>query len=414
MNIIFLSIGGLSDLGDNAVYPDLLRYFRDKGHSIHIVCQREKRSKLPTEMLMEHGMKVLRVKTGNITKTNIIEKGVATLMIGMQFKNAINRYFGNIKFDLVLYSTPPITVASTISFLKKRDNAFCYLMLKDIFPQNALDIGLLKTTGWRGLVTRYFKIKEKKLYLLSDSIGCMSEANVDFLKKNNIYLKENKIEVCPNTIDPIKIGNVNKNNLRKKFKLPKDKVIFVYGGNFGKPQNIDYIIEVLKSNEKKANCHFVMCGSGTEFYKIIEYGNSVDNNYIKVLESLSKKEYDELLDACDVGLIFLDHRFTIPNFPSRLLDYMNHGLPIIAATDINTDIGQVITRGGFGWWCESNDVKNYGLIIDQIICEPSLIKEKGAIGRKYLEDNYNTKVAYEKIMDAYKNSKIGVEEINNV
>ncbi|MFP3489262.1 glycosyltransferase WbuB, partial [Staphylococcus sp. SIMBA_130] len=74
MNVIFLSIGGLSDLGENAVYPDLLRHFRDKGHSVHIVCQRERRSGLPTELKVEHGMKVLRVKTGNITKANLFEK----------------------------------------------------------------------------------------------------------------------------------------------------------------------------------------------------------------------------------------------------------------------------------------------------------------------------------------------------
>lgn len=413
MNIIFLSIGGLNNLGENAVYPDLLRYFRDKGHSVYVVCQREKRYGLPTEMLIEQGMKVLRIKTGNITKTNMIEKGIATLMIGKQFKNAINKYFGDIKFDLVLYSTPPITIANTVSFLKKRDNAFSYLMLKDIFPQNALDLCLLKKTGWKGLVTRYFLAKEKSLYLLSDHIGCMSEANVDFLRKNYDYLEKDKIDICPNTINPIEIHDIDKNALREKYKLPKGKTIFVYGGNFGKPQGVDYIIEVLKNNETNPNCHFVMCGSGTDFYKIKEYGKNADNSYITVLDSLSKQEYDELLDACDVGLIFLDHRFTIPNFPSRLLDYMNHGLPVIAATDKNTDVGEVITNGGFGWWCESNDVYHYKSILNMVISNPMLIKEKGLLGRMYLEENYHTKIAYERIMSAYKDRKKKVED-NNV
>src|SRR5690554_2271566 len=144
MNIVFLSIGGLHDLNENIVYPDLLRFFRDKGHSVYVVCQRERRSGLQTEMNIEHGMKVLRVKTGNITKTGLIEKEISTFLIGWQFKKAIKEYFGDVKFDLILYSTPPITITKTVAFLKKRDRATAYLMLKDIFPQNACDIGLLK------------------------------------------------------------------------------------------------------------------------------------------------------------------------------------------------------------------------------------------------------------------------------
>jgi len=404
MNVIFLSIGGLTDLGENTVYPDLLRCFRDNGHSVYVVCQRERRSKLQTEMKTEHGIKVLRVKTGNITKTNLIEKGISTLLIGYQFRKAIKRYFEDVKFDIVLYSTPPITIASSVSFIKKRDNAFSYLMLKDIFPQNALDIGMLKKSGLKGILTKYFFKKEKELYLHSDYIGCMSEANVNFLKKNNSYLNEDRIEVCPNTINPLIIKNVDKSLLRKKFNLPQNKVIFLYGGNFGKPQDVNYIIEVLNHHSGIRNIHFVMCGSGTEFYKIKDYVKDKGSNHITVLDSLSKQAYSDLLDACDVGLLFLDHRFTIPNFPSRLLDYMNHSMPVLAATDRNTDVGDVILNGEFGWWCESNNVNSYEKIINEISTNPQVIKEKGNSARKYLEQHFNTKIAYDRITNAFKKS----------
>lgn len=402
MNIIFLSIGGLNDLSENAVYPDLLRYFRDMGHSIYVVCQREKRLGLNTEMNIEYGIKVLRVKTGNITKTNPIEKGISTLLIGWQFKRAINKYFGNVKFDLVLYSTPPITISSTISYLKKRDNAATYLMLKDIFPQNAVDIGLLKKTGLKGLVYKYFRMKEKQLYLLSDHIGCMSEANARFIINHNKFIDSKSIEICPNTINPIPDICKDKDFLRSKFNLPKDKIIFVYGGNFGKPQNVDYIIDVLKDNETNDEIHFVMVGSGTDFYKIKEYHKNAPKGYITVLNSLKNSEYNELLNACDVGLIFLDYRFSIPNFPSRLLDYMNHELPVLAATDINTDIGQVILNGNFGWWIESKEVRPFKDMVKRIIADKMNIYQKGKNGRLYLEEHYSTQIAYQKIMSHFK------------
>ena len=77
------------------------------------------------------------------------------------------------------------------------------------------------------------------------------------------------------------------------------------------------------------------------------------------MKNLPKEDYDRMIAACDVGMIFLDYRFTIPNFPSRLLSYMQAGLPILACTDRSTDLGKVITEGGFGWWCESRKVSEF-------------------------------------------------------
>jgi len=406
MNIIFISIGGLDDLGENSVYPDLLRMFRDNGHTVYVVCQRERRYGKKTEALNEHGINVIRVKTGNITKTNTIEKGISTLLIGVNFKNAIKRYTKDVKFDLVLYSTPPITVASTVAFLKKRDNSFSYLMLKDIFPQNAIDLGMLISKGIKKYILRYFLKKERLLYQISDYIGCMSNANVEFLLKNNSYIDRKKVGLCPNTINLIEDSNIDKRALREKYRLPTEAIIFVYGGNFGRPQNVEYIIEALNRNKNKENCHFVMCGSGTDFYKIEEFINK--NNECKnitVINSLSKKSYGELLNACDVGLIFLDYRFTIPNFPSRLLDYLNHKLPVFACTDVNTDLGKIILDGKFGWWCESSNVENFQNTFNKILLNQNEINEKGLLARKYLEDNYKTDIAYNNIMQIYNKFK---------
>lgn len=401
MNVLFVSIGGLADLNENAVYPDLLRCFRDNGHSLYVVCQREKRTGLPTQMKTEYGMQVLRVRTGNITKVGLIEKGIATLLIGSQFERAINKYFSGVKFNLVLYSTPPITVVSTVAYIKKRDRAFTYLMLKDIFPQNAVDIGMLKTTGLKGIIYKHFRNQEKRLYLKSDFIGCMSEANILFLKEHNQYIDVKRIELCPNTINLLTDDKTDRSVVRSKFDLPQDKLLFVYGGNFGRPQDVDYIIKVLKSNEGGSDRHFIMCGSGTEFYKIRDYVNSSGCKHVTVINSLSKQEYGKLLDSCDVGLIFLDHRFTIPNFPSRLLDYMNHSMPVLATSDLNTDVGSVIVDGGFGWWCESNNVETYKKIVDEICSNPAVIVDKGKMSRVYLESHYDTEIAYRKIMKAY-------------
>lgn len=114
-----------------------------------------------------------------------------------------------------------------------------------------------------------------------------------------------------------------------------------------------------------------------------------------MLQRLSQEEYYRIVASCDVGMIFLDHRFTIPNFPSRLLDYMT-AKPVLAVTDMNTDVGKVIVDGGFGWWCESNDVKGFDKLI-KTINEAHLISI-GKNGYQYLYDHYRVDISYEAIL----------------
>lgn len=407
MNIIFLTIGDMSDLGESGMYPDLLKSFRDHGHQLYLLCSRERRSGLPTQRAMEYGMEVLRVRTGNITKSNLIEKGITTLLIGRQFKAAIKKYYRGIQFDLILYSTPPITLATTVSYLKERDHAYCYLMLKDIFPQNALDIGLLKRKGWKQFITNYFFAKEKNLYLLSDCIGCMSQANVEYVKSHYPYLTNKRIEVCPNTIcsNHSSIQSLlSKNSLRERYQLPKDKVILVSIGNFGKPQGVDFILQILYKNIGQEKFHFVLCGSGTEYHRIKTFAKH-SFNHVTVMDRIQMGEVNSLLMACDIGLIFLDHHFTIPNFPSRMLDYMKNSMPILAATDHNTDLGETILRGAFGWWCESNDVDDYQKILKVIEENPNDILDKGENSKLYLTQFFDTERAYRIIMKALMEDK---------
>ena len=119
-------------------------------------------------------------------------------------------------------------------------------------------------------------------------------------------------------------------------------------GNLGRPQGIDFLIDCLKANENNDKIYFVIAGSGTEFIKLKTYFDSMKPTNFQLLQQLSKKDYEALVNSCDVGLILLDKRFTIPNFPSRLLSYMQAAIPVLSATDINTDIGKVIETGALG------------------------------------------------------------------
>jgi glycosyltransferase involved in cell wall biosynthesis len=402
MNVLFLTLLDFSTIDENGIYTDLMREFVKDDHNLYIISPTEKRKNEPTKLIDNGKVKILKLQIGNTQKTNLIEKGISTLTIESKFKNGVKKYFDDVKFDLILYSTPPITLQKAVEFVKYRDQAKTYLLLKDIFPQNAVDLGMLETSGIKGLIYKSFRDKEERLYKISDYIGCMSDANVEFLLKHNSSIPNEIVEVCPNSIEPIDIdiSEHEKKQIREKYSLPIDKTIFIYGGNLGKPQGIDFLIECIKANENNKKSHFLIVGSGTDFWKLESFFNEEKPKNANLLSQLPKSDYEVLANSCDVGLIFLDRRFTIPNFPSRLLSYMQASMPVLAATDINTDIRKVIESGSFGCWCESVDVDKFNQLVNKL-CSEELRIGLGRNARFYLENHYTAKHSYEIIISHF-------------
>lgn len=402
MNVLFLTLLDFSTIEESGIYTDLLREFVKNEHMLYIVSPTEKTHNESTKLLGNGTAKILKMRIGNMQKTSFIEKGISTLTLELKIRAGIKKYFNGVSFDLVLYSTPPITLQKTIKYVKRRNKAKTFLLLKDIFPQNAVDLGILKKRGISKVIYKYFRNIEKRLYEISDYIGCMSEANVNYLLKQNPSIPAETVEVCPNSIEPkeIVITEGEKKLIRDKYNLPSKKTIFIYGGNLGKPQGIDFLIQCIEDNEKKDKAFFLIVGSGTEYRKLSDYFTKDNPKNSMLIKQLPKKDYEILVNSCDVGLIFLDKCFTIPNFPSRLLSYMQASMPVLAATDVNTDIGQVITGGKFGYWCESGDLNQFSKLVDKI-CDKKLRKELGQNARLLLEEKYTAKQSYEIIMNHF-------------
>lgn len=397
MNIIFLTMSRISDITGRGIYTDLMRKFRDEGHRVYIVTPHERSLGKRTELVENNGVHILGVRTLNLQKTSIIEKGLGQVLVESQYKKAIKKYLSDTGFDLILYSTPPITFPKVIAFLKQQNpQAKTYLLLKDIFPQNAVDIGLMTKTGLKGLLYRHFRKKEKTLYQLSDFIGCMSPANVEYVLKHNPEISPERVDVAPNSVEvhpqPLSQGK----GVRERYGLPTDKPIFIYGGNLGKPQGVPFLIKCLEANAERTDCYFVVIGMGTELPMLKKWYLEKRPRAVIVKDGLPKSDYDELVSSCDVGLIFLDHRFTIPNFPSRLLSYLENKMPVICATDTNTDMGRIAEENGFGYWCESVNPEDFTALVDRMLV--SDMKRMGENGYEFLCKNYLVENTYNVIM----------------
>lgn len=345
MRILYVSTVFPKKEENSTIYTDIVEELVTKGDQVTVVTIEKELKPFQYKVAEERGAIVFRCGCFPIYNVNFLMKGIGILFLSFFLKRIIKKI--NISnFDLLLYETPPITLEGIVKKIKRSSQIKTFLMLKDIFPQNAVDIGLMKKNSF---IFKYFKRKEESLYDVSDYIGCMSKENVNYILKHNPKISKEKVGYFPNT----KKDNGNKDI---DFELKKEKLQFVYGGNMGLPQGVLNIAPAISSFKNEKDIEFIFIGRGTERDKISEYFKEQKN--VKVLENLPREEYEKLLSNCDAGFIFLDSRFTIPNYPSRTLAYLEKGIPIIAATDKNTDIKDLILDNGVGLWSCSDDINS--------------------------------------------------------
>lgn len=393
-NILFVTTSKIDTIQSKGLYTDLIRKLSVHAN-VYVLSSVEKRYANAIENdVIEENVRIVRCQIGNLTKTRRLEKLITFLTLNDKFARTYINKLSSIKYDLVLYATPPIMLYSLIKSIKWKSKAKTYLMLKDIFPQNAVDLQMLSKLN---PLYYYFRNKEKKLYRISDRIGCMSQANVEYLLKHNQYIENSKVEVFPNSMELCdKELTIDKTIIRQKYDLPLDKSVFIYGGNIGKPQGVDFIKKCILKNEENLNSYFLFVGSGTEFGPIKKFilENSIKNSFS--MDQLSRVDFDILLLACDVGLVFLDYRFTIPNFPSRILSYLNAQLPILAATDSSTDLRLIIEDYNVGLWTSSTNINQFNKFVNLMSSVSLEDYKKNSI--VLLKDKYNIEDSVKKIM----------------
>lgn len=392
MNILFLTLSNLKDIGQRGIYTDLCRELVAQGNHLYIASSTERRNSEKTHLIKGEGFQILKVKTLNIQKTNVIEKGIGTLLLENQFNKAIKKYWKDINFDVIIYSTPPITFNKVVKFVKTKFGAKSYLLLKDIFPQNAVDLGMFSTGSF---FYKLFRRKERELYQISDKIGTMSPANREYILTHNADVSPTKVEAFPNSLVPVNPNKFSEKERAERLKtlgIDPHKTLSIYGGNLGKPQGVDFILEVLKENENTDNHHILIIGDGTEFGKLQKWVNDHHPKNTTLIKRLPKEEYEAVVSCADIGLIFLDHRFTIPNYPSRLLSYLENGIPVMIASDVHSDQGPEAESEGYGLWSPSNSLVVFKEKINKLINDKNLRKSMGNKGRAYFESKFDVRI----------------------
>jgi glycosyltransferase involved in cell wall biosynthesis len=367
------------------MYTAFVHELAEQGHEVRVIAPDVHGA---TRVEEEGGVPVLRVRSGPLFNTGLLVKGINNLLLNDRYSRAFHKFWADWQMDWVITSTPPITLSPLLRKIKKRHGAKAYLILRDIFPQNARDLGLIKNP----LLFSYFRWRERNLYKTSDLIGCMSPGNIDFLRcQDPDICPAEKLRYFPNWIKPSekKIDRSGQGSFRERFQL-EGKFITLFGGNFGKPQRMEFILDLAERVRELPDAVFVLIGDGTEKSRIKGLIEQRGLRNVRMFDRLPHEEYQSLINEADIGLVNLSEKFTIPNIPSRTLGYWDASLPVLAATDPCTDLKEsMLDKYQAGLWAETGNLDDYYRQFIRLYKSLESRRSMGWNGRKAVETDFS-------------------------
>ena len=308
---------------------ELASYYVRCGYEVSVLtpsCDIEKNY----ELLTLDGVTICFFKSGQIKNVSKIKRAInETLLPCIAWQNAKEYLLSN-KHDYIVYYSPSIFFGFLVRKLKKLWGVQSYLILRDLFPQWAIDNGMIKKDS---LIASYFRYFEKINYKYADRIGVMSEKNREWFVEHNKSFQN--VEVLYNWVD------IKKDKFVKDYKKIlgiEDKIVCFYGGNLGYAQDMMNIMRVVKSMKDDKNVFFVIVGSGDEKELIADEIKKENLNNIKLLDAVSQDEYKQMLCSFDIGLFTLNKNHTTHNFPGKLLSYMVYDLAIVGSVNKGNDL----------------------------------------------------------------------------
>lgn len=396
MKILFLTIAFPDLRKSQNLYTDLVKEFYENGHETFPIAPSQDGGK--TQIMIEDSISVLRVKTFPLFPKSTIIKSIANISLPFQYLWAVKKYYRGIKFDLIIWPTPTITLYIVAKYIKKKYGSKLYFILRDIFPHDAADVGIFKRNG---IFFNYFRNLEKKVYNLSDGIGCMSQGNIDFVLKHNPDLDKSKLNILHN-FQKIEPPYQKDEKLKEKYGL-YNKFVMVFGGNMGTSQKLENVLELAKRCEKYFDVIFLIIGGGTQREYIEKLINKFESKNVIIKDLIPRGEYKKLVASCDVGIISLNEILTTPNIPSKAMAYFEAGIPILASLDYATDFDKMLQDTNSGLSSKGGQHQDFMNNFDKLYKSKELREEMGLNGRKLLEECMTTQVAYNEIIKFYDN-----------
>lgn len=371
---------------------ELAQELTSRGHDVTVVTSwpqynldEEAASTTFSEYTMENGVVVIRVRALPHHKVNMIIRGMSELTLPFLYLRKIKQFVRH-KIDAVIAYSPPLPLAFVGTRIKKKHSARYLLNVQDIFPQNAIDLGMIKNR----FVARFYEWLEQKAYQAADKLTSHTHGGRAFLIESK-SVPSDKIDMVSNWIDANSYKDLKSiGSFREKYGL-KDKFIFLFGGILGPAQNLVFVIEVAKRVVDLLEIRFLFVGDGTEKRELQELVAKYDLSNVVFQPFVSVVQYPHLVQEADVGLVCLSSTNRTFVVPGKVLGFMAAAIPIVAFLNKESDTHRLINEAQCGYSVVSDDPEKVADIVRRIFLDRTKLKEYGENGHEYAVANYSRK-----------------------
>ena len=332
-----------------------------------------------------------KFKSGKLRGQGKLNRAINETLMPFRAWKAIKPQLTEFKFDLIIYYSPSIFFGPLVKKLKKHCHAKSYLVLRDMFPQWAVDEGLIQKGS---LIEKYFRYFESINYRSADKIGLMSPKNKEIFDK--AAGSKYNTEVLFNWADLAEV-ELAPFGLRKNLNL-EDKVIYFYGGNIGHAQDMSNLLRLAKSMKSNYKAHFILLGQGDEVDLVKEKIQEWQLANTTFLPSVTQDEYKAILKEVDVGLFSLAASHKSHNFPGKLLGYMHSSLPILGSVNEGNDLIDIVSDNNAGYIFVNGDDKSFYNAAVEICNTEALRCEKGKLGNMLLAKYFSVGSTVEQLL----------------
>jgi glycosyltransferase involved in cell wall biosynthesis len=358
---------------------DLAEELTNRGHEVTVVAP-DHTTEADLQCDYEDKIRVIRVQMSEIKGVPMIIRGYREASLSKILWKKTKHFFNENSFDLIIYYSPTIFFGALVKRLKRLFGCPAYLILRDIFPKWAADVGILR----RGFLYGLFKHYEKINYDAADIIGVESPANKLYFSERGLD-KKYRVEVLYNWMS-LNEHYGSSGHFLEKFGL-NGKIVFFYGGNIGVAQDVDNIVRVAVRLKNLPEAHFLLVGEGSEVPRLKREIQRIGLKNFSIHPAVGQRDYMRMIADIDIGMISLNRNLKTHNYPGKILGYMQDVLQTHEA-------GLVCHNG------EDEVFYNQAL---QLIKNPDLRVQMGINGRNLLENTFSVSTAASKILSHFSN-----------
>lgn len=289
-----------------------------------------------------HGVRIVRLKSPRTKDVNYVQRTLGEFLMPYAMLRGLSASpLAKETWDGVVWYSPSIFLGPLAAALKRRSQCRSYLIVRDIFPEWAVDMGLLG----RGLPYRFFKAVERYQYSVADVIGVQTPGNLPYLAEWQAGHTKRHTEVLQNWLTQAPdIGcsiNIQATPLA-------GRKIFVYAGNMGIAQGMGILLELAQRLQQRRDLGFVFVGRGSDAAKLRNDAVMLGLDNVAFFDEIDPDEIPGLYAQCHVGLVALDPRHKTHNIPGKFLSYMHCGLPALAIVNEGNDLSKIVAHEAVG------------------------------------------------------------------